>query len=123
MPPIKMPPIVFHSHWGNLLCYNHLTDPENLELLLGELETVGNEEFWHTLDGLCCRAAWSLRLAAPLILHRVAEMIWELRFASRDINYLMDRISTFQIFAKTAAAAEKLRNKARLWEKSLAVNI
>ena len=118
-----MPPIVFQSHWRKLLCYTHLTDPEDLKLLLGELETLGNEEFWNTLDGLCCSAAWSLRLAAPLILHRVADMVWELRFASRDINSLMDRISTFQIFAKTAAAAEKLRNKACLWEKSLAVNI
>ena len=50
-------------------------------------------------------------------------MVRDIRFATRDYSSLTAGASTFLFVAHTAATADKLRAKARLWDNMLRGNI
>ena len=94
--------------------YLHVVDVTWLAPIWFDISTYAQDYFRPTLDDACRAAARHLVLSSLVIIHGVADMVMEARFATRYYASLIVGASAFLFFVHTAMETEKLRSKSRL---------
>ena len=103
--------------------YKHVVDATRLAPIWFNLAVTARDCFCPTLEYACQSTARHLSLTPPVITHGVADMVREVRFATRDYASLTAVLSAFLFVPHTAVADEKLRAEARIWYNDLRGNI
>ena len=103
--------------------YAHVVGATRITPIWFKLAAAARDCYCRTLENACQSTAHCLGLSPPVIAHRLADMVRDICFATRDYSSLTAGASTFLFVAHTAATADKLRAKARLWDNMLRGNV
>ena len=98
-------------------------DPVLLAAVRNYLVDSDKEKLFPTLEDSCRATACCLGLALPITTYDVTEMDKYFHFSTHNYGRLTARPRDFLFVTQTAAAAENLREKARLWDKYLSGKI